>query len=193
MTDLGELSWCLGIQVAQCQQCMTNSKEWHSQDAGEIRNARLQTSKTPAAVHFKKDCLSAEESLSEEGTQRYQSIIVSLMYAVIGTIPDMLLFWASCRSMYRDLVRIILLLLKTFNIPSIFKRLSSEVLSKKSYGKVIPLWLSWCIMGMSERGFFNYRFCLQSFDWTNQLVWKETINNCSILCCSGSDLVETLT
>jgi len=45
--------------------------------------------KTPAAVHFKKDCLSAGESLSEEDTQRYQSIIGSLMYAMIGTRPDM--------------------------------------------------------------------------------------------------------
>jgi len=30
MTDLGELSWCLGIQVAQCT---SNSKDLHSQDA----------------------------------------------------------------------------------------------------------------------------------------------------------------
>jgi len=44
--------------------------------------------KTPAAAHFKKDCLSAEESLSQEGTQKYQSIIGSLMYAMIGTRPD---------------------------------------------------------------------------------------------------------
>jgi len=44
--------------------------------------------KTPAAVHFKKDCLSARESLSEEDTQRYQSIIGSLMYAMIGKRPD---------------------------------------------------------------------------------------------------------
>jgi hypothetical protein len=44
--------------------------------------------KTPAAVHFKKDCLSAGEILSEEDTQRYQSINGSLMYAMIGTRPD---------------------------------------------------------------------------------------------------------
>ena len=44
--------------------------------------------KTPAAVHFKKDCLSAGESLPEEDTQRYQSIIRFMMYAMIGTRPD---------------------------------------------------------------------------------------------------------
>jgi hypothetical protein len=43
--------------------------------------------KTPAAVHFKKDYLSAGESLIEEDTQRYQSIIGSLMDAMIGTRP----------------------------------------------------------------------------------------------------------
>jgi len=44
--------------------------------------------KTPAAVHFNKYCLSAGESLSEEDTQRYQRIIGSLMYVMIGTRPD---------------------------------------------------------------------------------------------------------
>jgi hypothetical protein len=34
---------------------------------------------TPAAVHFKKDCLSEGESLSEEDTQRYQSIIAFVL------------------------------------------------------------------------------------------------------------------
>jgi hypothetical protein len=48
----------------------------------------MQDCKTPAPVHFKKDCLSAGESSSEEDTQRYQSIIGSLMYAMIGTRPD---------------------------------------------------------------------------------------------------------
>jgi len=43
--------------------------------------------KTPAAVHFKTDYLSAGENLSEEDTQRYQSIIASLKYAMIGTRP----------------------------------------------------------------------------------------------------------
>jgi hypothetical protein len=44
--------------------------------------------KTPAAVHFKKDCLSAGESLSEEDSQKYQSIIGALTYAMIGTRHD---------------------------------------------------------------------------------------------------------
>jgi hypothetical protein len=47
--------------------------------------------KTPAAVHFKKDCVSVGEILSEEDTQRNQSIIGSLMYAMIGTRPDIAL------------------------------------------------------------------------------------------------------
>jgi hypothetical protein len=47
-----------------------------------------QPCKTRAAVHSNKDYVSTGESLSEEDTQRYRSIIGSLMYAMIGTRPD---------------------------------------------------------------------------------------------------------
>jgi hypothetical protein len=44
--------------------------------------------KTPAAVNFKKDCLSPGGSLSEESTQRYHSIIGFPMHLMIATRPD---------------------------------------------------------------------------------------------------------
>jgi len=51
------------------RQCMTNSKDLHFRDAGEIRHARLYTLQDPDAVYLKKDCLLPRSSLSEEDTQ----------------------------------------------------------------------------------------------------------------------------
>ena len=89
MTDLGELSWCLGIQVAQCQGSVRLTQRTYILKMLERFGMQdCKPCKTPAAAHFKKDCLSAGEILCEEDTQRYQSIIGSLMYAMIGTRPD---------------------------------------------------------------------------------------------------------
>jgi hypothetical protein len=44
--------------------------------------------KTTAPLYLKKYCRSAVEILSEEFTQRYQSIIGSVMYDMITTRPD---------------------------------------------------------------------------------------------------------
>jgi hypothetical protein len=89
MTDLGELSWCLGIQVAQYQASVRLTQWTYILKMLERFGMQdCKPCKTPAAVHFKKDCLSAGQSLSEEDTQKYQSIIGSLMHAVIGTRPD---------------------------------------------------------------------------------------------------------
>jgi hypothetical protein len=98
--------------------------------------------KTPAAVHFKKDCISAGESLSEEDTQRYQNIIGSLMYAMIKTRPD-IAFVLSELSKYvsKPGKNHLIAAKRVFEIPSIFKRLSSGVFSRKSYGKFIHVWL----------------------------------------------------
>jgi len=84
-----ELSWCLGIQVAQCQESVRLAQRTYILKMLErfgMQDWKL--CKTPAAAHFRKDWLSAGESLSEEDTQRYQSVIGSLMYAMIGTRPD---------------------------------------------------------------------------------------------------------
>ena len=56
-----------------------------------LRDLACKIAKTPAAVYSKKDCLSAGESVCEEDTQRYQSIIGSLMCDMIGTRPDIVL------------------------------------------------------------------------------------------------------
>jgi hypothetical protein len=85
MTDLGELSWCLGIQVAQCQDSVRLTQRTYILKMLERFGMQdFKPCKTPAAVHFKKDCLSVGESLSEEDSQKHQSIIGSLMYAMIG-------------------------------------------------------------------------------------------------------------
>ena len=84
MTHLGELSWCHGTQVAQCQDQGLEFSRCLRNLVCKIANLY----KTPATVHFKKDCLSAGESLSEEDSQRYHSIIASLIYAMIGKRPD---------------------------------------------------------------------------------------------------------
>jgi hypothetical protein len=89
MTHLGELSWCLGIQVAQCQDSVRLTQRTYILKMLERFGVQdCKPCKTPAAVHFKKDYLAAGEGLSEEDIQRHQSIIGSLMYAMIGTRPD---------------------------------------------------------------------------------------------------------
>ena len=89
MNELGELSWCLGIQVAQCQDSVRLTQKTYILKMLERFGMQdCKPCKTPAAVHFKKDCLSAGVILSEEDTQRYQSIIGSMMYAIIGKRPD---------------------------------------------------------------------------------------------------------
>jgi len=89
MTDLGELSWCLGIQVAQRPDSVRLTRKTYILKILERLGMQdCKPCKTPAAAHFKKDYLSARESIPEEDTQRYQSIIGTLMYAMIGKRPD---------------------------------------------------------------------------------------------------------
>ena len=60
MTDLGELSWCLGIQVAECQDSVRLTQRTYILKMLERFGMQdCKPCKTPAAVHFKKDCLSA--------------------------------------------------------------------------------------------------------------------------------------
>jgi len=86
--------------------------------------------KPPAAVYFKKGCLSAGESLSEEDTRTYQSIIGSLMYAMIGTRPDIAFFERTLEVCIETWQESSYCCWKCFKIPSIFKRLTSEVFSR---------------------------------------------------------------
>ena len=57
MTDLGELSWCLGIQVAQMVGLTQRTYILKMLERLGIQDCK--PCKTPAAAHFKKDCLSA--------------------------------------------------------------------------------------------------------------------------------------
>ena len=67
MTDLVEQSWCLGIQVAQYRDSVRLSQRTAIIKMLERSGMQdCKPCKTPAAVHFKKDCLSAGEILSEE-------------------------------------------------------------------------------------------------------------------------------
>ena len=60
MTDLGELSWCLGIQVAQCQDSVQLTQRSHILKMLERFGMQdCKPCKTSSGVHFKKDCLSA--------------------------------------------------------------------------------------------------------------------------------------
>ena len=72
---------------------------------------------------------------------------------------------------------------KGFNVPLIFKRLSSWLFSRIRYGKIIHICLLRWLMESSGRWLFKYRFCFQSFHCTCEVVCKETCNNCSIYCC----------
>jgi len=198
MADLGELSWYLGIQVAQCQHSVRLTQKTYifrmlerfgMQDWNLAKLLQLFISRK---IAFQREKLNLRRILKDI---RASLDLWCMPWSEQDSIS--LLFWANSRSMYRNLARIILLLLKGFKIPSIFKRSRGKTTEKLSlYGYCDASW------GCQEDG-FCYRFCFQSFDWTSQLMCKETINNCSIYCwswvrcsvscCSGSNLVERFT
>jgi hypothetical protein len=76
---------------AMSTQCTSDWNDSRSQDAWEIQHARLKHWKTPLAVPFEMNYFSVEDSLSEDYTQRYQSIIEFVMYAMSETRPDLVL------------------------------------------------------------------------------------------------------
>jgi len=79
---------CLGALVYRLHNVRVTRKTYILKMLERFGMQDCKPCKTPAPVHFKKDCVSAGESLSEQDTQRYQSIIGSVMYAMIGTRPD---------------------------------------------------------------------------------------------------------
>jgi len=88
MTDLVEQSWCLGIQVAQCQDSVRLTQRTYILKM--LERFGMQDCKPCKLLQLfiSRNCLSEGEILFEEDTQRYQSIIGSLTYVMIGTRPD---------------------------------------------------------------------------------------------------------
>ena len=117
MTDLGELSWCLGIQVAQCQDSVRLSRRTSILKMLERFGMRdCKPCKTPAAVHFQKDIIAFQQE-KVYVRRTLKDIRASLDFCCMpwsGQDPISLLFWANSRSLCRTLARIILLLRKGF-------------------------------------------------------------------------------
>jgi hypothetical protein len=89
ITDLGNLSWCLGIQVTQGRDAVLMSPSTYVTKLVERFGMQdCKPMKTPTAMNFKKELYSAGDLLCETDKQFYQSLFGSLMWAMIGTRPD---------------------------------------------------------------------------------------------------------
>ena len=121
--------------------------------------------KTSATVQVKKDCLSARESLSEEDNQRYQRIIGFLMYAMIGTRPDIAFVLSELSKCVSKPGKNHLVAVKGVLR---YLEFSKDHHLAFSRGTNHPCMLLSCFMRLSERWFFNDRFCFQTFNWTRQ-------------------------
>jgi Reverse transcriptase (RNA-dependent DNA polymerase) len=88
MTDLGEARWILGMEVAQdCKRCsLTLSQHRYILDVLERHGmADCRAVSTPMVANLLLDKLTAPEV----DATSYQSTVGSLMYAMIGTRPDL--------------------------------------------------------------------------------------------------------
>jgi hypothetical protein len=93
MTALGELFFCLGTQVAQYEDSVPLTQRTDVIKMLERFGMQdCKSCKASAAVHFKKDRLSAGESLSKEVSQRYQSIVRSLEFSRGKTTKNLSLY-----------------------------------------------------------------------------------------------------
>jgi hypothetical protein len=89
MTDLCDLSWCLAIQVTQGTDAVLLSQSIHVTKLLERFGIQdCKPIKTPTAINFKKELYSVGDLLDESDKQLYQSLVGSLMWAMIGTRPD---------------------------------------------------------------------------------------------------------
>jgi hypothetical protein len=106
MTDLGELSFQDSVRLTQKTSIFKMIERFDLRDCNPI--------KTPEAPHCKRDCLYAGESLSDEDTQKYQSINGSLMYAMIVTRPDIVFLLSELSKYVSKLGKIHVVLLNGF-------------------------------------------------------------------------------
>jgi hypothetical protein len=88
MTDLGDLSWCLDIQLTQGEDAIPLSQSTY--DSMLLERFSMQDCKaikTSSPLNFKKDFNLAGNLVNDTERQIYQILIGSLMWPMIGTRP----------------------------------------------------------------------------------------------------------
>jgi len=92
MTDLGELSWYLGMKVEQKDDCTTISQELYALKVlEELGMAKCNPTRAPGpeVLPSADDCPATEEEKQEMTTVPYRKAIGMLMYLSVSSRPDL--------------------------------------------------------------------------------------------------------
>jgi len=156
MTDLGKLSWCLGIQVAQAKEAMTLDQRTSIIKMLECFGIlECKPVKIPAAANFKRDCFSAGDRWTGDDTRLYQlNWIAEARHDRLKTRP---------RVHHRKTLQVRLQALQaTFHrsqesssLSAVHQRLPPQEHSRNSWRHSGTLRVLQCFLGMSRRWSFH--------------------------------------
>ena len=92
MTDMGPVSYYLGFHVSRDRGARSLSLDQHKYLRGVLERFKMEECKpvgTPVSTSTKLVSGEAHELLGEQEQKQYQSLVGSLMYAMVGTRPDL--------------------------------------------------------------------------------------------------------